>query len=237
MSGLSIVIPLFNEKKNLKRLVQLIRKSILIKNYEIILIDDDSYDGSKQVLKNLQKNYKKVKFFIRKKKPRDLSRSCVMGFLKSKYENILVMDGDLQHNPKEINKLYNTFQKYNCDVVVGSRELFLKKNTGLKFYRLVSSIILILLVNLFLGFKTTDPMSGFFIFKKKLFLRLKNKLFNKGYKILLDIIYSTQKKIIVRDVFIRFKSRKKGYSKMSFKIIFLLVSAITSKLIQKLIKN
>ena len=237
MSGLSIVIPLFNEKKNLKRLVQLIRKSILIKNYEIILIDDDSYDGSKQVLKNLQKNYKKVKFFIRKKKPRDLSRSCVMGFLKSKYENILVMDGDLQHNPKEINKLYNTFQKYNCDVVVGSRELFLKKNTGLKFYRLVSSIILILLVNLFLGFKTTDPMSGFFIFKKKLFLRLKNKLFNKGYKILLDIIYSTQKKIIVRDVFIRFKSRKKGYSKMSFKIIFLLVSAITSKLIQKLIKK
>lgn len=237
MSGLSIVIPLFNEKKNLKRLVQLIRKSILIKNYEIILIDDDSYDGSKQVLKNLQKNYKKVKFFIRKKKPRDLSRSCVMGFLKSKYENILVMDGDLQHNPREINKLYNTFQKYNCDVVVGSRELFLKKNTGLKFYRLVSSIILILLVNLFLGFKTTDPMSGFFIFKKKLFLRLKNKLFNKGYKILLDIIYSTQKKIIVRDVFIRFKSRKKGYSKMSFKIIFLLVSAITSKLIQKLIKN
>ena len=160
-----------------------------------------------------------------------------MGFLKSKYENILVMDGDLQHNPREINKLYNTFQKYNCDVVVGSRELFLKKNTGLKFYRLVSSIILILLVNLFLGFKTTDPMSGFFIFKKKLFLRLKNKLFNKGYKILLDIIYSTQKKIIVRDVFIRFKSRKKGYSKMSFKIIFLLVSAITSKLIQKLIKN
>ena len=237
MSGLSIVIPLFNEKKNLKRLVQLIRKSILIKNYEIILIDDDSYDGSKQVLKNLQKNYKKVKFFIRKKKPRDLSRSCVMGFLKSKYENILVMDGDLQHNPREINKLYNTFQKYNCDVVVGSRELFLKKNTGLKFYRLVSSIILILLVNLFLGFKTTDPMSGFFIFKKKLFLRLKNKLFNKGYKILLDIIYSTQKKIIVRDVFIRFKSRKKGYSKMSFKIIFLLVSAITSKLIQKLIRN
>ena len=237
MSGLSIVIPLFNEKKNLKRLVQLIRKSILIKNYEIILIDDDSYDGSKQVLKNLQKNYKKVKFFIRKKKPRDLSRSCVMGFLKSKYENILVMDGDLQHNPREINKLYNTFQKYNCDVVVGSRELFLKKNTGLKFYRLVSSIILILLVNLFLGFKTTDPMSGFFIFKKKLFLRLKNKLFNKGYKILLDIIYSTQKKIIVRDVFIRFKSRKKGYSKMSFKIIFLLVSAITSKLIQKLIKK
>ena len=237
MSGLSIVIPLFNEKKNLKRLVQLIRKSILIKNYEIILIDDDSYDGSKQVLKNLQKNYKKVKFFIRKKKPRDLSRSCVMGFLKSKYENILVMDGDLQHNPREINKLYNTFQKYNCDVVVGSRELLLKKNTGLKFYRLISSIILILLVNLFLGFKTTDPMSGFFIFKKKLFLRLKNKLFNKGYKILLDIIYSTQKKIIVRDVFIRFKSRKKGYSKMSFKIIFLLVSAITSKLIQKLIKN
>ena len=237
MSGLSIVIPLFNEKKNLKRLVQLIHKSILIKNYEIILIDDDSDDGSKQVLKNLQKNYKKVKFFIRKKKPRDLSRSCVMGFLKSKYENILVMDGDLQHNPKEINKLYNTFQKYNCDVVVGSRELFLKKNTGLKFYRLVSSILLILLVNLFLGFKTTDPMSGFFIFKKKLFLRLKNKLFNKGYKILLDIIYSTQKKIIVRDVFIRFKSRKKGYSKMSFKIIFLLVSAITSKLIQKLIKN
>ena len=84
MSGLSIVIPLFNEKKNLKRLVQLIRKSILIKNYEIILIDDDSYDGSKQVLKNLQKNYKKVKFFIRKKKTKRFITFLCDGLFKIK---------------------------------------------------------------------------------------------------------------------------------------------------------
>ena len=164
--GLSIVIPVYKEKKNLKDLVTRICKSVKEKNFEIIVIDDNSKDGSVEILQKLKSRFKKLRFFVRKKKPRDLSKSCCMGFDLSKFENILVMDGDLQHRPEEINKLYNKIKK-NYDFVVGDRGLLKKKNKGLKFYRLLSSIILVFIVNTFLGFKTNDPMSGFFAFKKK----------------------------------------------------------------------
>ena len=127
MLGLSIVIPVYKEKKNLIILVKRIYKKIKIDNFEIIIIDDDSNDGSFDVLKKLKSKFKKLKFFIRKKKPRDLSRSCIMGFQKSKFDKILVMDGDLQHRPEEINKLYNKCLKNNYDIVVGDRGLLKKK--------------------------------------------------------------------------------------------------------------
>jgi len=123
MQGLSIVIPVYKEKKNLIILVKRIYEKIRIDNFEIIIIDDDSNDGSFDVLKKLQSKFKKLKFFVRKKKPRDLSRSCIMGFQKSKFDKILVMDGDLQHRPEEINKLYNKIIYRNYDIVVCNRGL------------------------------------------------------------------------------------------------------------------
>ena len=102
MSGLSIIIPVYQEKKNLYKLIHLINKTLVIKKFEIIIIDDDSNDGSHEVLKILVKKFNNLKFFIRKDKPRDLSRSCVMGFNKAKFDTILVMDGDFQHHPKYI---------------------------------------------------------------------------------------------------------------------------------------
>ena len=232
MSGLSIVIPIFNEKNNLLKLSHLIYKFVKIKNFELIFVDDNSVDGTLDVLRKLQKKYRTLKFYIRKKKPRDLSKSCVMGFEKARYNNILVMDGDLQHRPSEINKLYYQLIYHNYDIVVGSRELTQKKNEGLKIHRLISSIILIFIVNLLLGFKTNDPMSGFFIFKKEIFLKAKKKMSNRGYKILLDLIYAQNKPLKIKDVFIKFKSREEGLSKMDFKIIYLLATDIVKKFLK-----
>ena len=143
------------------------------------------------------------------------------------------MDGDLQHRPEEINKLYKSFINLNCDFIVGNRGLLKKKNEGLNFIRLITSILLIFIVNIFLGFKTNDPMSGFFIFKKKIFNGNKKNLFNQGYKILLDLIY-TCKKPSVSDIYINFKSRKKGFSKMDFKVIYLLALIILQKFLRRI---
>ena len=93
--------------------------------------------------------------------------------------------------------------------------------------------MLILIVNLLLGNKTSDPMSGFFMFKKSIFIKSQKKLFKKGYKILLDILYVQNQKIKVIDVKIDFDSRSKGASKMSYKILFLLISMILKKFITK----
>lgn len=231
MSSISIVIPILNEKKNLKKLSSLIVKNVNFNNYEIIFVDDNSTDGSDKILKLLSKKYKKIKHIIRRSKVKDLSKSCIEGFKKSIYKNILVMDGDLQHDPKDINKLVESFKKNNADIVVGSRNLFNSKNRGLGFFRLNASKLLILLVKFLLGEKTNDPMSGFFLFKKDLLKKTK-KMNNVGYKILLDILYSTNTAISVVDVDINFKTRKSGYSKMSLKVLVILIYVIMRKLLR-----
>lgn len=227
----SIVIPVFNESKNLPLLINQIYKILKSKKFELIIVDDNSNDETKYIMKKIKK--KNMKFFIRKK-DRDLTKSCVFGFEKSKYKNILVMDGDLQHRPIDILKLLKVYDNRKADFVIGTRKLFEKKEHNLGFLRLSASRLLILIVNFFLGRKTSDPMSGFFIFKKKIYTDNKNKLFNKGYKILMDLIYTDNKKRAIFDVGINFDTRKKGISKMNFKILFYLINMIVYKFYGKI---
>ncbi len=230
MINLSIIIPIYKESRNIQRLAKDITNYIDIKNYEILFIDDNSNDGTAEILKSLSEENRNIKYIIRKEEKIDLSKSCILGFENSLFDNILVMDGDLQHDPSNINKLIEVYAAKNADIVVGSRNLFNKKNEGLGLIRLASSKFLILLISLLLNKKTEDPMSGFFIFKKKIYELNKNKLFAKGYKILFDLIYASNEKLKIIDVDINFRKRTEGSSKMGFKIIFILILVITKKI-------
>ena len=227
----SIVIPVYNESNNLPTLINQIFKILKTQIFELIVVDDNSTDGTNKIMKKFKK--KNIRYYVRKKN-RDLAKSCVFGFKKSKYENILVMDGDLQHRPIDIPKLLKVFKKKEADFVIGTRKLFEKKKHNLGFLRLSASRLLILIVNFFLGRRTSDPMSGFFIFKRKIFTDNKNKLFNKGYKILMDLIYIDNKKRLIFDVGINFDTRKKGVSKMNFKILIYLINMIFYKFYGKI---
>ena len=106
----SIIVPVYKEEKNIAKLIRKVNNELKKKvTYELIFIDDDSDDNSNKIYK-INKN-KNTKFFIRKEKPRDLSKSVIYGFDKSKYNNLIVMDGDLQHNPKDILKLIKIYEK------------------------------------------------------------------------------------------------------------------------------
>ena len=232
MKEISIVIPILNESENVKLLVPEISKNIQklkIQKFEIILIDDNSKDHIETVVKNLKKKIKSLKLFIRKKKNKDLSKSCILGFEKSKYKNILVMDGDFQHHPKYLGNLIKNFNKFNCDIVVGARDLTSTKKTKLSIFRLGSSFIVTTFLNITLGKKTSDPLTGFFLFKKEIYKKNRKKLFAKGYKILADLIYSSKEKLNVVDVGINFGNRAKGESKMSLKILIILMLFIAQK--------
>ena len=230
MINLSIIIPIYKESRNIQKLTKDITNYIDIKNYEILFIDDNSNDDTEEILKNLCEDNRNIKYIIRKERKIDLSKSCILGFENSLFDNILVMDGDLQHDPSNINKLIEVYVAKNADIVVGSRNLFNKKNEGLGLIRLTSSKFLILLISLLLNKKTDDPMSGFFIFKKKIYELNKNKLFAKGYKILFDLIYASNEKLKIIDVDINFRKRTEGNSKMGFKIIFILILIIIKKI-------
>ena len=239
INNISIVIPILNEEKNLIKLtkgIKNIKKKLKIKNFELIFIDDDSTDNTKIILKKLSLKHQFLKFYIRKEPIRDLSKSCIFGFEKSKHENILVMDGDLQHPPKYIEHLTKKFFLKKADVVIGSRNLLKTKNSGLSFLRYVSSVIIIYIISFFLGKKTSDPLSGFFIFKKKIYKKNKRKLYANGYKILADLIYNSSKSLKIFDQDIFFDTRKSGRSKMNIIVLVKLLVFIIISFGKKLIK-
>ena len=233
MKEISIIIPILNESENIKLLIPEISKNIKIlkiQKYEIILVDDNSEDQIELVVRKLRKKFKSLKLLIRRKKDKDLSKSCILGFEKSKYKNILVMDGDFQHHPKYILNLVKNINKTNCDIVVGARDLTSTKKTKLSIFRLGSSFVATTFLNIALGKKTSDPLTGFFLFKKKIYKKNKKHLFAKGYKILADLIYSSKEKLNIIDVDINFGNRARGESKMSLKILIILISFIAQKI-------
>ena len=231
-NNVSIIIPAFNEEKNIQPLTKKILKNLKKFEFEIIFVDDNSNYESKSILLSLSKKYK---FFnpILRKKQRDLTQSCFDGIEKSKYQNILIMDADLQHNPKYIPKMIKKFNK-KIDVIIGARKLILGKNKGLSETRRYASIILIYLFQVF-KIKTVDPMSGFFMFKKKIYVKNKSRFFGKGFKILADILINSKSKLITKDIYIDFDRRYKDKSKMNFKILFILIQFYITSLLKKLL--
>ena len=223
----SIVIPTYKEKKNLPKLIISLTKALKNQkiNYEIIFIDDESNDGSYEVYNKNKTS--KTRFIIRKEKPRDLSKSVVYGFKKSKYDNLIVMDGDLQHHPLDLKSMIRQFKKNDCDILIGSRNMINYKKVNLSPLRFYVSKLLNLITNFLFGLSLKDPMSVFFIIRKNILKFSEKKLLLIGDKILLDIVICSPKTDRIKEFLINFKSRDKGFSKMRLRIIFQLILFLT----------
>ena len=228
---LSIVIPIFNEEKNIIPLTKKIRN--ILKNYkfEIIFVDDTSLDDSRKILKKLKKKYNFFNPIFRSGK-RDLSRSCMNGIEKTKFTKILIMDGDLQHDPKYIPSMYKKLEDNKLDIVVATRKLFEPNNKGLSEIRRYVSIFLIFCFKIF-NIKTKDPMSGFFLFKKKIYLNNKKYFFAKGFKILADFLINCKQTLKTQDININFNRRYNSKSKMNYKVLFILINFYLKSLFNK----
>jgi dolichol-phosphate mannosyltransferase len=222
MLKVSIVIPVLNEEKSIKILTNKIFK--VLKNYvfEIIFVDDNSIDSSEKILNKLKKRISNFEFIIRKNEQRDLFQSCFLGIKKSKYKYILIMDGDLQHNPKYIPIMIKRLFLKKADIVVGARDFKENNNNSLTLLRLTSSKIIRFFIFILFGKKTTDPLSGYFLFKKEIFIKNKNNFYGAGFKILSDIIYNVNN-LLIFDVIIKFDRRKFGNSKMNLKIFMQII--------------
>ena len=230
---LSLIIPILNEEKNILPLTKKIIQNLKKIKYEIIFVDDGSIDNSHLKLKALKKKYKFFRPILRNKK-KDLTQSCFDGIRRSKFENILVMDGDLQHDPKYIKKMYKTYKKYDLDIVIGSRKLLSGKNQGLSELRRFTSIMLIYLFRIF-KIKTNDPMSGFFIFRKEIYYKNKKFFFGKGFKILADFLINSKQNLKTRDITIDFNRRYNSKSKMNLRVLFILIQFYILSLVKKFI--
>jgi dolichol-phosphate mannosyltransferase len=220
--GLTIVIPVYNEEDNINILIKKIFFYLKKINFEVVIVDDNSEDSTEIKIKQLIKLHKNIKYIKRVEKIRDLSKSCQLGIKNALNKKILIMDADHQHNPKYILPMFKLFNIKKLDVLIGARKFNNPSylNTGQSLVRYIFSKVLVRITNIFFGEKTNDPMSGFFLFKKSLFINNEKKLYLKGYKILADILYSPMTNIKVEDYFIKFNKRNHGISKMNMKVFF-----------------
>jgi len=213
----SIIIPTYNEKENIPKLFERIFK-VFNENKidgEIIVVDDNSPDGTADVANKYSKNFP-VKVITRKEE-KGLASACVEGFKHAKGDIFIVMDADLQHPPEKIPELIFAIKK-GADIAIASRYV---GNFGLNLSlgrKLISKLASKLAETFFWEIKEIkDKESGFFAFKKEVIKDIELK--PKGYKILLEIlILGNYNK--VKEIGYKFGKRYAGKSKMSFNVVF-----------------
>ena len=217
----SIILPSYKEAKNLDIIIDQIQKYMNKKVFEIIVVDDFSNDGSEKILFKKQKKYKNFFFFLRKSSDKSLAKSIYKGITLSKKKNIIVMDSDFNHKPKDLKLLINDYEKNNLDFIIGSRfENF--KFKKLKF-RFILSYFFCIFLSILLGIKSSDSLSGFFNLKKKIIKKnFKEKIFyGYGDFFFRLIYYIEKKKYKYSNVQITYGERIFGISKSTF-LVYLL---------------
>jgi len=233
---LTILIPTFNERNNITNCVEKLNELEDLKNlnFKIFFIDDNSNDGSKEELNNVAFLNKNVDFKIRKEKKRDLTQSIIFALKYIESDYICVIDCDLQHNYKLIPALINSLKNENYDLAIASRNLNEKLFNNLNLYRKLISKIGVLLCKL-LGIKNvTDPLSGFFAIKTNLIKSVSKDIKNRGFKILLSVLFFLQNKVKIKEIGTTFSSRKIGKSKLNIVILLYFMKQFVSLFLKKL---
>lgn len=212
---LSLVIPTYNERQNIASLIHRVTSALekAIDSFEIIVVDDDSPDGTWQVAEELALRNSHLRV-IRRQGEKGLATAVATGWKAAKGEILGVMDGDLQHAPETLLDLVNSILNKDADIVVASRNV---SGGGVSEWSLIrrtvswgASCIATLALP---GILTTvrDPMSGFFLFKRSVIES--DSLKPEGYKILLEVLAKGKYKTVLEVPYI-FEERKEGGSKL-----------------------
>jgi dolichol-phosphate mannosyltransferase len=224
----SLVIPTYNESKNIEILIPRIfnifeRNKI---NGELIIVDDNSPDGTGRIAEGFRKKYN-VKVVHRKGKL-GLSSAVLEGFKLANGEILGVMDADLSHPPETIPRLIEPIRKNEADMTIGSRHIEGGKIEGWTFRRKLTSKIASLLARGLTNIK--DPISGFFFLRRDA-LGIK-KLNPIGFKIGLEILVKSR--LRKKEIPYVFVDRKEGKSKMGRKEIINYLEHLTKLYLYKL---
>lgn len=203
----SIIVPTYNERENLEILVKRIASSLGDKEYEIIIVDDNSPDGTWRLAQELARFYP-IKLIKREEK-RGLASAVVDGFSHAAGHCFVVMDADLQHPPEAIPRLIEAIEN-GADLAVASRYIEGGSVRGWSFFRRFVSRGATWLARLFLT-NVKDPMSGFFALRREVVEGA--DLRPEGYKILLEILVKGNY-ARVAEIPYTFEPRKLGRSKL-----------------------
>ena len=209
-----VMIPTYNEKENIRNLIDKILK-LNIKDLHIVVVDDNSPDGTWKIVQEISKKNKNVHLLLRKK---DKGRGSAGkdGFiycLRHNADIIIEMDADMSHDPKYIPAMLKEME--NADLVLGSRRIEGAKEVGRSFFRRIITNLANLYIRTMLGLKVKDCNSGFRCFKRKVLEKTAETLESKGPSIVQEVLFKAHLKgFRIKEIPITFVDRTKGHSKL-----------------------
>jgi dolichol-phosphate mannosyltransferase len=216
----SLVVPTRNESHNLGELIELLKPtiaSVVGNSYEIIIVDDDSPDGTWQVAAQMAANDPHI-LALRRTDERGLATAVVRGWQIARGNLLGVIDADLQHPPEVTARLIAAMQKDGADLAVASREAEGGGTSDWSFCRLLisrgSRALGKMLLPGVLGM-VSDPMTGFFVIRRTAIQNV--VLAPCGYKILVELLVRSRIKSVVEVGYV-FRSRQRGESKASLMV-------------------
>jgi dolichol-phosphate mannosyltransferase len=222
MSDTLVITPTYNEKENIERIIRKVFS--LEKEFDMLIIEDNSPDGTADIVKRLMQEFPNRLFIKERKGKLGLGTAYLDGFrwgLEHRYEYMIEMDADFSHNPDDLPRLYEACATGKGDVVVGSRYVDGKISVvNWPMGRLMMSYFASVYVRFITRMKVMDSTAGFVCYSRRVLEKMKlDKVKFVGYAFQIEMKYTvTRLGFKIYEVPIIFTDRVLGTSKMSMKI-------------------
>lgn len=223
MSDALVIIPTYNEKENIEAIIRAVFKQK--KTFHVLIVDDNSPDGTSKIVKSLQTEFPKQLFLEIRKNKSGLGTAYIHGFkwaLKKDYGYILEMDADFSHNPKDLVRLYNACAKDGADASIGSRYSEGVNVVNWPMKRVLLSFFASKYVQFITGIPIKDTTAGFVCWTRKVLETIHlDKIKFIGYAFQIEMKFKAWKMgFNIKEVSVIFTDRTQGESKMSGGIVY-----------------
>lgn len=233
-----VIIPTYNEIENIEAIIRAVFD--LKKDYHVLIVDDNSPDGTAEAVTKLQDEFTSELFLEVRKEKSGLGTAYIHGFkwaIARKYEFIFEMDADFSHRPSDLKRLHRACLN-GADVSVGSRY---KKGVNVvnwPLYRVLLSYGASFYVKIITGMKVHDPTAGFVCYRRKVLETINlDAVKFIGYAFQIEMKFRAYlRKFNIEEVSIIFTDREKGKSKMSTSIIWEAIFGVISMKFRSLFK-
>lgn len=235
-----VIIPTYNEKENIEAIIRKVMS--LEGDFHILIIEDNSPDGTADIVKNLISEFSERIFMIERAGKLGLGTAYIEGFkwsLEKGYNYIFEMDADFSHNPDDLIRLYDTCKTQGADVAIGSRYISGINVVNWPIGRVLMSYYASAYVRVITGMKIKDTTAGFKCYSRKVLETIElNKIHFKGYAFQVEMKFTAWKfGFDIVEVPIIFTDRQKGKSKMNSSIFGEAVFGIIRMKWQSFFKN
>jgi len=218
MSNNLVIIPTYNEKENIEKIIRAVFALPLI--VDLLIIDDGSPDGTASIVKRLQNEFPERLYLLERQGKLGLGTAYIAGFkwaLEREYEYIFEMDADFSHNPQDLLRLYTACAEESADVAIGSRYVSGVNVVNWPVSRVLLSYFASKYVRIITGMNIKDTTAGFKCYRRKVLETIDlDKIRFKGYAFQIEMKFTAyQMGFRLKEVPIVFINRVEGVSKMS----------------------